>query len=436
MSLSGPLPVSPLLAPRSPELGLRLFQRVTTQIVSVSGLTAVLSIEGVPVVAQLTSPDQAARLSGRSAQLIVTQLSDQGLTLKFVRNNAPQTVSAGANANSPEVAARLLAQNQLPLTENHLQLARAVLNQQLPLTPGLLNELLGALSASGSAWGPAEAELAAALKAAGLPVTAQSLALAAPQAAQTGEALGQFILNLQAAGQMLPADLLKQLNELALRWGEAAPEELAAQLKTVVGQLGRSLENVLRETPASLSENSQAVLARLPQMLKQAGKQDLAQALDRFLGALRQEQFLNLNPETAPGSETWAEIGLLLQSAQQRDAAAFSSARLRLAREPGAPPGQPAPVLTRLVLQVDLKPGETVEVSLSLDGKRIRAELTSPNPGWCEQARNELPTLETALQELGFRLDETQIQVGEPRPGPRLPTAADSPARLTVDLEA
>ena len=62
MSFPGPLAVSPIHAPANQDLGLRPFQRVTAQVLNVTGTTAILAIEGYPVVVQLTSADQATAL--------------------------------------------------------------------------------------------------------------------------------------------------------------------------------------------------------------------------------------------------------------------------------------------------------------------------------------------------------------------------------------
>lgn len=446
MTFPGPLSISPLQTPTSPDLGLRPFQRVTAQVLTVTATTAILAIEGYPVVVQLTSADQAAALlSQRTAQFIVTKLTDQVVTLKFVRNDQPQASLAGTISNGPELAVRLLEQNNIPATINNLMMARSVLKQQLPVTPGLLNELLGALSDYG-VWGSAEAELVAAMKAAGLPVTAQSLALASRQAAQTGEALGQLIASLQTAGQNLPADLLKQihenlqmLNALVLSWDES-PSQLAEQLRAAIKMLGNSLESVLLEqsqNSETLSpEKSLVSLVRLQQVLEQAGKKELSQAIDKFLGDLRQQQFMNIKPNPTPGHEEWSEIGLMIQSAQQKADDEFSSARLRIAHESKSDPGEMNPAYTRLILQVDLDTGKTVEVDLSLTGKQIRTMVTAPDPLWCQQAQNELPSLEQALQELGFSLKETQIGVGNPRSFGGIPSASGNPTLMTVDIEA
>jgi hypothetical protein len=438
MSLPGPQTVSALRAPNLPDLGLRPFQRVTAHILNVTGTTATISIEGYPVIAQLTSADQAAALLAHStAQFIVTKLTNEGVTLKLVRNALPANTQSAPLAANPELAARLLEQNQLPATENNLILARAVLKQQLPVTPGLLNELLNALNGTGP-WGPAEADLAAALKAAGLPVSSASLALAARQAAPIGTALRQLIASLQAAGRNLPPELLKQLdenlqllNELVLQW-DASPDQLAEQLKAAIKLLGQSAENTLLEQAEKLPEKSLLSLFGLQQSLEKAGTKATAGAIEQFIGDLRQQQLINAATER----ETWAEVGLLLQNAPQQMSGNLSSARLRIARAPVSEAEKPNSSITRLVLQVDLPAGETVEVDLALSGKQIRSKVTAPDPGWCVQAQTELPTLETALQALGFSLQSALIEVGDPKSFENLPVASSALSLLTVDIEA
>ncbi len=471
MNIPGPLSVSPLNPLTGQELNLRAFQRITAQILSVSNTTAILSIDGYPVVAQLSSSDQAAALLAQgTAQFIVTQLSDQVVTLKFVKTDLPQPALTASNAASPELAARILEQNGIPITENSLLLARSVLKQHLPVTPALLNELIGVLSEYGSG-GNAQVELATAMKAAGLPVTAQSLALVARQGAQTGEALGNLITLLgnalkqnlttatnsptsgmlntgtsNALPQNLPAATLQELNsnlqmlkELVVQW-DAKPEQLIRQLKSSVELLGRSVENVLLEQSENTNpfwpEKSLMSLVKLQELLKQDGKNDLAEAIDKFLGDIRQNQFMNVKPDPVPGRGEWSEIGFLLQrtpqTAQQEDT---TSARLRIAHEAGPESGKINPAYTRLLIQVDVKPGETVEVDISLVDKQIRTSLTAPDPLWVKNAQGELPSLEEAFQALGFVLKDAQIGVGFPRPFGGIALTSGGAPRMTVDVE-
>jgi hypothetical protein len=445
MSFPGPLPIAPINTVANQEVGLRTFQRVTAQVLSVTGTTAILSIEGHPVVAQLTSSDQAAALlSQRTAQFIVTQLTDQVVTLKFVKNDQGQAASSAA-PNGPELAARLLEQNNMPVTVNNLMMARSILKQHLPVTSKLLNELSGALSGSG-AWGEVDAELAAAMKAAGLPVTAQSLKLLSRQPAQTGEAVSGLLTMLsRLVEQDLPPELMKQLklnlqnlNALVIK-GDGETPQLADQLKASIELLGRSLESFLLEkaqNPQALfPEKSLVTLVRLQQMLEQFGQKETAKAVREFLADIRQNQFMNVKPDPVPGSGVWTEVGFMLQSAQQKADEKFSSARLRIAHEAKSDSDKINPAYTRLIIQVDLGPNQTVEVDLSLVGKQIKTSVMAPDPLWCDKAQGELPSLVEALHSLGYDLKDVQIGVGDPQPFGGITSTLQSDTLMTVNIE-
>lgn len=440
MDLPALLPVSSSRPASNADPVLRPFQRVTAQVLSVTGTNALLSIEGHPVVARLTSGEQAATLlSQRSAQFIITSLTGQEITLKLVHADQPDPGKGSLPRSGPELAVRLLAQNNIPLNGENLMLARSVLGQGLPLTSGLLTELLGALSESG-AWGQAEAELAAALKGAGLPVTAQSLALAVRQAAQTGEALEQLIAQLQSAGQNLPPELLKEIRRnlrmlegLVLSTG-GDTARLAAQLEKAIHTLGQSLESALLEQ----THHSETIslkkglfsLVKLQQALEGAGETELAGAVEKFLGDLRHHQLLNAKTEPGPDQLVWSEVGFRLEG--ERGA----SARLRVGREARAKSGETGHNIKRLVLQVDIRAGETVEVDLALAGKSVRTQVTAPNPHWRRRAEGELPSLEQALHRLGFQLKEASMELGDPQPFEKLKLTPSTMHLMTVNIEA
>jgi hypothetical protein len=446
MGFPGPFSISPINNTPDQELGLRVFQRITAQVLSVTGTTAVLEVDGHPVVAQLTSADQAAILSSQgTAQFIITELTSQSITLKFIRDEQPQSALIGVVANGPELAERILENNNLPVTVTNLMMTRSMLKQHLPITPGLLKELLGALSDDGQ-WSEVDADLATAMKSAGLPVTAQSLALASRPPVQTAQSLSRLIEMLtQASIQNLPDELLEQLksnlqalNSLILK-GDEKPRQVADQLKALVDAFGRSLENILLEqiqNPAKpIPEKSLVSLVKLQQMLEQFGKQETAQSIKEFLNEIRQNQFMNVKPDPVPGQGEWSEIGFMIQSAAQKAEGKFSSARLKIAHETKKNSSKINPAYTRLILQVDLEPGKTVEVDLSLVGKQIRTSVMAPNPAWRNQAQDELPSLVGALKDLGYALKDFQVDVGEPQPLGRIKLASDNAHLMTVNIE-
>jgi hypothetical protein len=444
MSFPGPISVSPINNTANQDLGLRVYQRVTAQVLSVAGTKVILEVDGHPVVAQLTSADQAATLSAQpTAQFIVTQLSDQSITLKFIKNEQP--VIVGVMAHGPELTERILQNNNLPITAANLTVARSMLKQHLPITPELLKELQSALSNNGD-WGEVDADLAAAMKSAGLPVTAQSLALASRQPVQTADALSQLIAMLtQAADQDLPPELLGQLksnlqalNSMIIK-GDGESSQLADQLRAMVDAFGRSLENILfdqiKNPKNPISENGMLSFVKLQQLLEQFGKQETASSIKEFITDIRQNQFMNVKPNSTPSQGEWSEIGFMVQSAKQKAEEKFSAARLRIAHESKNGSSKINPAYTRLVLQVDLEPGKTVEVDISLAGKQIRTSVTAPDPQWRDLAQSELPSLADALSDLGYALKDFQIDVGAPQPFSRIQIASGDATLMTVNIE-
>lgn len=440
MSFPGPISVSPINNTNEQFFGLRAYQRITAQVISVTGTTAILEVDGHPVVAQLTSADQAATLSSQpTAQFIVTQLNDQSVTLKFVKNEQAQPTLVGIVANGPELAERVLESNNLPVTTANLMMTRSLLKQQLPVTPELLNELQNALTEYGKL-GEADMDLAAAMKSAGLPVTAQSLALAAQTPATTAQTLSQLIQSLtRTASQEIPEELLKQLaaNLQTLRslilTAEGNSSQLADQLKAAVEAFGQSIENVLlkkiQNSGKSISEKNLTSLVKLQNMLEQLGEKETVQTIKEFLADIRREQLMNVKPEQPRGYDEWAQIGFVIQNTNQRTEEKFSSARLRIARGPKENTN------TRLILQVDLQSGETVEIDLALAGRQIKTLVKSPDLMWCEAAQNELPSLADALNELGYTLKDFQVIVETPQTFSRLQPGTGSLHLMTVNIE-
>ncbi len=152
MNIQGPLPLNPAPNTAQPEGGLRLFQRVTAEILQINGTQAVISIEGHPIVARLVSQQEAAQLAGKKvAQFIVTAMDQEAVTLKIF--NPPQSTPPGSGTGLPvqEMAVRILQEYGLPVRPDLLLLARAALAQHLEINPENLQKMLAALG--GGAWG-------------------------------------------------------------------------------------------------------------------------------------------------------------------------------------------------------------------------------------------------------------------------------------------
>ena len=259
MQISGPLPVN-TVGQTSPTLEFKPFQRVTAEILQVNGTQAVISIDGIPVVADVPSADVAASLKGRAtAQFIVGQTEDGKTTLRLVTPGQAQVqaplVQPGLAAEaSPNLPLQLLKEFGLPVNNATQTAAQAAINQRLAIQPGQMDQLLRTL-ASQPGWGSQEANLAAAILAAGLPLTPESLELAARPAGLGAENLAALLGQLQAATQ--DAGLTPELRELAgkvlltLQDAVLVPNASAAlpeKLARAVDLTGRPVENLLAET--------------------------------------------------------------------------------------------------------------------------------------------------------------------------------------------
>jgi hypothetical protein len=449
MNIPGPISVAPVDPALRHEMVLRPFQRITAEVLQVSPTQAILSVDGFPVVAQLTSADQAAALKEqRSAQFIVTQTDGQSIVLRFLRPATTVLPQAGAEAARTDLTTRMLEQLGQPITSENLVLARAALSQRLLVTPELFKELSSVLSALGN-WGTAEAELAAALKAAGLPLTPGSVALAAKAGEQVGDGMARLTgVLMQAAQEPDMPESLRQvlqqglllLDDAAVDWNQSS-SQLAEKLKTAVNFLGRSFENILKEQIQGGSpfwpDKTLVQMARLQEAFREYGRPELADAVGRFIDDARQAQLMNVRGEPVPGKEAWTEMGMLLRVPDRGPDPDYFPARLRIAHNSGSKKGKIDPAFTRLLIQVDLEGGQMMQVDLSLVGKQINAAVTAPNPELCARAQEEVPTLHESLQKLGYSLADTQVGVGLPPPFEGIDTrrGGDGDVLMTVDME-
>jgi hypothetical protein len=442
--LQGVPPVS--LSPVQ-ELNLHPYQRLTAEVLQVSPAQAVLSINGYPVIAKLSSPQQAAELlTLKSARFIVTQMSDETIVLKLLRPGQSPDLSESLIVPVKDLATRLLEQNGMQTNLSNLMMTRAVLNQRLPVTQGLLNEVSDVLSEFG-VWGQTEADLAAAIKAAGLPLSAGSMTLAGRSGVQLGESLGDLIQALQTAGSKadLPQEVkqmiqssLETLQAVIPDWG-APVNQLADSVQSYVKLLGRSVENMLQEgiqNHTSLSADKNLLsLAHLQQALSKNGETDLSKSVGRFLDDVRQNLLMNVKPDPVPGRGEWTVVGIMLKSPEAADDKENILARLRVSRQSSQKKGI-SPDYTHIVIQVDLSESTSMQVDLSLAGHQARANVIAPDPASSNRARDELPGLEEGLQKLGYLLKETQVDIGIPPAFENVTTPAATKTLLTaVDLE-
>ncbi len=431
MAMPGPIPILPPSPSQNAADGhLRVNQRITAGIVEISGTRAIISIEGYPIVARLENADQGARLAGqRMGHFIVASANNGEIVLRLL-STAPNEELKNLTGALNDVAMRVLNDLHIPNNDESLLLARALLSQHLAITADGLAELKGFLdSLGGAGWTEPQALLAAAMKANGLPLT-PGLFQALSQAAQPiSEAIPQIFDALQAAlqnGKLNPESkqainqALNFLRDAAPPWAQLS-HETAGQLRSTAEIFGRSFENMLFSHAAGLEEGSDKAgllpLVQVQQQLEAAGEKTLAGQVASFLRTVEQNQVNNLRLNPVPGQGEWCEMSFMLRKASgdpKTDAAQqpFYPVRLRVARREGRRNPSIDPQSTRMLVQVDLSPTETIQVDLSLAGKQIRADVLAPNESLRARSQEEMPALAERLNALGYVVRQARVQVG------------------------
>lgn len=441
MYITGPLPSTPVEAPNLNSLNLRLYQRITAQVLNVSGSEASLAIQGTPVVARMPSAELASDLLKQgSAQFIVTQLSDGGITLRLVRKDQQQ-IPGNALIQPRDLATRLLESLGLARSQETMQLVQAALKQGLLVTPETLSELETALQKLGS-WGQEEADLAVALKALGLPVTAGSIQMLAGKSETIGSALVRLMQQLQNAAvrgnqpaeiQNLIQQSLQLLEKTVLKWNQPAIK-LTEDVETLAKLLGRAFENELAEQIKNpeqpISRESLMVLGKLRQSLQQAGQSQLGNEVDGFLESLRQSHLMNVRSDNGSGRSNWVQLDFPLSIRHPN--AEMLPAHIRISERENGHGGAIDPNYTRLVIQVELVPGEPMEVDLSFAGQQVQANITVPNAMVEQLAVTEWPGLQDGLNQLGYQVKTSHVDVGVPD----LPGGLPQPMHKAVPFQS
>lgn len=429
MNVSGPVPLTPLPRTDDTSLALRLNQRLAAEVLKVAGDRVTLALDGVQVVARMTSSEQAAALSERRlAQFIVKDLSGPLVTLQLVGKGD------GKEAQSPsrtDLVQNLLRAAGLPGDAATLAAARALIHAGLPVTQELLGEIRRALKALNGKGTESpekldgEARLAAALKAAGLPLSPEILKLLDARQEALPGLLGELRAGLEALLRRAPEPeieaqaraVLQMLDSLLLKW-DGEPSELAEALRQAVRLLGSSLERGLAEGEAAAPEELPGLLAlaKLRTLLDGKGDEPLLDSLDRFLDRARALQLLNAETEKGPEERGWLrlEVAFARAPGEVADPRAGAAARLKIARSPDGYACPVDPGKTRLVLLVDLEDGETVQVDLSVVEHRVGVQVLASSEALLERAEAEKPGLEAGLQKLGFTLQSASFALGIP----------------------
>jgi hypothetical protein len=403
----------------------RVNQRISAEILKVSGDQVSMVVQGQQVVGKLTSGDQAYLLGNqKNAQFIVKGLTDGVLQLQYIRPNVSGTTSIQNQWTI--LAQNLLLANDLPVNESTLTIGRALLSAGLPITPDLVENLQNALG-NISSWGQADADTAAMLISNGLPLSQGSLSLALqklPSLADSFQQLQTLLANLAETGSSATKPLaersLSLLQSLSINWN-GQPTEIMKQLAQAISILGKSMEaqlkNILDEK-SQLPENLNSAdgllaLAVLRRSLANEGNGQVVKEIDRFMDNLRQMQFLNASQTNDPTNSPWLLVSLLLNPGEKNNPN-MVPAHLKIAYRADEEGKNIDPENNRIILSIQLEDDNYLEVDISMVQKRIGAWMTVPDEEWRQLAEEELPNLKNSLEDLGYFMQFIRCEVKTP----------------------
>ncbi|MBI9044898.1 MAG: hypothetical protein JEZ06_10450 [Anaerolineaceae bacterium] len=426
MEISGAYNLRPIDPSGQRTLELRVNQRVTAEVLNVSGDQVELAIQGTRVVGRVAPGNETTELLNRGAAHFIIRGVDEGvLQLQLV---PPEEARAqiGIQTQWTILASNLLKLNGLPLNQENMMIGRALLSLGLPISPELISKLMESLSGLGN-WGQAEADLAAVMLSNGLPLSSGTISLALQQLPSLAEAfqgleemLGKLMQsNPESNIQNLAQRSLSFLNSATIDWSASA-SELMKQLTESISIWGKSLESHLVDlikiggSSAEDPDNSMGLLtfAQLRRALAQSGNTNLVNEIDRFMDAIRQMQLSNTSQINDPTNPPWLLLDLPLKMGPgQEEQQSHDAANLRISYRADEEGKSIDPDNNRLVLNIDLSDGHVLEVDLSMVGKRVGAWMTVSSEGWKTLVEEELPSFEKGLETLGYTMQFANCEV-------------------------
>ncbi len=451
MTIQGLPPVGRLDRPGEQSIQLKENQRISADVLKVSGDQVTLVIQGVRVVGKLVPGEQSNALRERTtAQFIVRGMDNGVLQLQLLRGEVSTTTAPQGNPWTA-LAQNLLRLIGLPVNEKNTVIARALLSKGMPVSQDLMQEMSKVLDGLKN-WGQTEADLAATLKAGGCPLSSGSLALAL----ETAPSLADGVLRLQERLSQLTkgannseiANLAQKalltLTNSTVDWNAPLPE-LMEQLPLVVSLWGKSIESAIAEQMDSQNNikgdmSGWLALANLRSALQNEGNQSLVKEIDNFLNALRQMQFLNSAQIEYPTNPPWLSISIpldpgIMKNNVQSDRQLFP-ANLRIAYRSEEDGQSIDPNNTRLILSIDLEDGDFLQADISIIGKRLGAWLTVSNPDLRSQVEQELPSLKEGLSNQGFLMQFARCVVGKQTTIASIPEMPYQDANMKINLSA
>jgi len=424
MTIQGLQPVQPGARPIDQPLQLHLNQKVTAEVLSVNGDQIEMVIQGYRVVGRLQTNEQSSMLEQHQlAQFIVKGSVDGALLLAFAKPDETAVLAAPKPNAMAVLSQNLLVLNNMEATDINVMIGKALLNHGLPVTQTSIDELTQILSGIPN-WGQNEAEMAAALKAGGMPLTTSTLSLAMQTLPSLAEGVGKLEAQLVTLAQgnsnpeitQLAEKALKLIQSATVNWTDDLPA-LLNDLKQAISIWGKSLESELaRQVQGENLEGREGWLSliKLRNALEASGMRSSVRSIDQFMEGVRQMQFLNTAHPVENGNPPWLLVNLPVAAhipGQTQPRGDLFPASLRIAYRTEGNIKRIDPDNTRLVLTVDLQDGEYVTADLSVIGKRVGAWLSVSSEELKDQAIATLPDLESRMEKLGLSLKLAHCEV-------------------------
>ncbi|MGB9640211.1 MAG: hypothetical protein ACPL4H_04815 [Anaerolineales bacterium] len=428
MNVTGPAPISIVQRYDNTDVVLRMNQRFAAEVLQVTGDRVVLSVNGVQIVARMTSSEQAAQLiERRTAQFVVRDASANIVTLQLLPHGANAENLTNQQINA--LVKALLQQADLPLTSANITLARALLEHGLPVEASLLNQLNQILEQI-AGWGEKEAQIAAAMVEDGLVLSPQLIQAFIQKLPDLGEVLFQLLNDLRkyiAANSEnntpLAQEALSFLQSFMLKLSDPQPD-MISQLQRIMRVINHPLENALAE----LLKNSQAklgdhidsgflsLLSFYHKLVSESNSPRIAQEIEQFIETLRLEQYFNLQSDPNNPKAQWYRITIPIQldnhNSMRNNENHPQQVHLRIAYLPDQIPLQLDANHTRFMVQVEMKEG-ILEVDVSLAQHKVGVQVRANDLILLAKAKDEINSLQAGISALGYQIQNTNCELCE-----------------------
>ncbi|MBI9047926.1 MAG: hypothetical protein JEZ00_00785 [Anaerolineaceae bacterium] len=386
-------------------------------------------IRGIRVIGKLLSPEQSAELANRqSAQFIVKGMVNGELQLKLL-GELQSTPITTQESQWITLSKNLLHIIKMPVDDENVMLAKALLKNNLPVTQKLMEQMKTALQSLGQ-WGEAEAEMAAALKSGGFPISNGSLALALQKLPDFNSNVQDLQMAIRQQIQKESSPEVRQLLESGLKFLEnlridlsAPPEQMAEQIKNIITVFGKSIEaNIAGMVDSSNlnamidDEGNLNLLLNLRNHFLNRNESAAVKLLDTMINSMRQMQFLNTAQMTDPLDPPWLTVNLpinagALQESQQKNQNNFTPANIKISYQSGQKDKKISAQDTRLILSFELDHSSKIKIDISMLGKKMGAWMTVNSEKWKSLVDDESLSFKAAMERLGYELQFTKCNV-------------------------